>query len=195
VNELGAFRWAIRGALALAPAVVVGVFAGTWEAVVVAIAGVAAVAAWTQLRRRPSPRITGAPPRLGPPDERRLLVVAGDALGDERLPDVVANAVAGGPAHVFLLAPVEVSATAHWTNATDGAHAEAARLARDAAAALQGIPVETAVVDDEPLQAVEDALRSFGPDEILVVTRGERSELARRARERFAVPVGHTVLS
>ena len=54
--------------------------------------------------------------------------------------------------------------------------------------------------DANPLQAMEDALRTFGADEIIISTHPEgRSHWLERgvvvhARERFAVPITHVVV-
>ena len=54
--------------------------------------------------------------------------------------------------------------------------------------------------DGDPLQAMEDALRTFGPDEIVISTHPEgRSNWLERgvvsaARERFDVPITHVVV-
>ena len=49
--------------------------------------------------------------------------------------------------------------------------------------------------DTDPVQAIEDALRTFPADEVLVVTRPDddaswlEQDSAQEARERFGVPV------
>ena len=54
--------------------------------------------------------------------------------------------------------------------------------------------------DADPLQAIEDAVRTFGPDEIIISTHpAGRSHWLERgivagARERFAVPITHVVV-
>ena len=54
--------------------------------------------------------------------------------------------------------------------------------------------------DADPRQAIEDALRTFGADEIVISTRPEgRSNWLERgvvdsARQRFAVPITHVVV-
>ena len=54
--------------------------------------------------------------------------------------------------------------------------------------------------DAEPLQAMEDAVRLFGADEIIISTHPEgRSHwlehgIVDAARERFAVPITHVVV-
>lgn len=194
MSETGAFRFLVRGALALLPAVVVGAFAGLWPALIVALLGLGAAAAWAAVRWRPSPQIKTVPKRFGPADELRLLVVANDALGDARLPEIVARASRGAHVRVFLLAPLAVPDLQRWTSSTDAAHATLTRRLTDAAQTFTAAAVETAVADDEPLQALEDALSTFGPDEVLIVTREPHSELARQAYARFALPVSHVVL-
>jgi GABA permease len=56
------------------------------------------------------------------------------------------------------------------------------------------------VGDSEPLQALEDALRTFAPDEIVISTHPPgRSHwlekgIVEAARQRFAVPITHVVV-
>jgi hypothetical protein len=63
-----------------------------------------------------------------------------------------------------------------------------------------GIDARGEIGDAEPLQAIEDALRTFGADEIVISTHPEgRSHwlergVVARARERFAVPITHVVV-
>ena len=63
-----------------------------------------------------------------------------------------------------------------------------------------GIEARGEVGDSDPLQAIEDAMRTFGPDEIVISTHPEgRSNWLERgvvtgARERFTVPVTHVVV-
>jgi len=60
--------------------------------------------------------------------------------------------------------------------------------------------VETEVGDTDPVQAIEDALRRFPADEVIVVTRpGDEAswlekDSAEAASERFGVPVTHLVV-
>ena len=63
-----------------------------------------------------------------------------------------------------------------------------------------GVNARGEVGDAEPLQAIEDALRTFGADEIIISTHPEgRSHWLERgvvqeARERFVVPITHVVV-
>jgi GABA permease len=63
-----------------------------------------------------------------------------------------------------------------------------------------GISARGEVGDADPVQSIEDALRTFGPDEVIISTHPEgRSHWLERgvvetARERFAVPITHVVV-
>jgi GABA permease len=63
-----------------------------------------------------------------------------------------------------------------------------------------GIDAEGEVGDTDPVQAIEDALRTFQPDELVISTHPEgRSKwlergVVERARERFALPLTHVVV-
>jgi hypothetical protein len=62
------------------------------------------------------------------------------------------------------------------------------------------VSAEGEVGDADPIQAIEDALRTFGADEIIISTHPEgRSQwlergVVRKARERFDVPITHVVV-
>ena len=63
-----------------------------------------------------------------------------------------------------------------------------------------GIEARGEIGDGDPLQAIEDALRTFAPDELVISTHPEgRSNWLERgvvtgARDRFALPVTHVVV-
>ena len=63
-----------------------------------------------------------------------------------------------------------------------------------------GIEASGEIGDGDPLQAIEDALRTFAPDELIISTHPEgRSNWLERGvvestRERFALPVTHVVV-
>ena len=66
--------------------------------------------------------------------------------------------------------------------------------------ASDGVQAQGEIGDGDPLQAIEDALRTFGADEIVISTHPEgRSNWLERnvvgaARERFDVPITHVVV-
>jgi hypothetical protein len=80
----------------------------------------------------------------------------------------------------------------------DRAREEAARRAQRVAQAVPADVVEVAVGDPDPLVAVEDALRRFSADELVIVRRPDEEATwlerdALRAFDRFGVRVVHVV--
>src|ERR671937_274516 len=105
-------------------------------------------------------------------------------------------------AEVLVVAPALASPVKHWVSDVDSARAAAQERVRSSVARLAetGLVVRGEVGDQDPLQAIEAALRTFGADEILISTHPEgRSHWLERgvvaaARERFAVPITHVVV-
>ncbi len=130
---------------------------------------------------------------------RRILVVTTAAVPEAEVESVV-RAHAGEDAEVYVVAPAsKISWLDRLTNAEDDARADAADRANAASEAAPGEQVEAHVGDVEPLQAIEDALRTFPADEIVVLTAPDEQAtwleagLGEAARERFSVPVTHLV--
>jgi hypothetical protein len=90
----------------------------------------------------------------------------------------------------------------HWVSDDDQARDDAQeRLVRSLTRLKEvGIEARGEIGDGEPLQAIEDALRTFGADEIIISTHPEgRSNWLEKgvvsgARARFAVPITHVVV-
>jgi nucleotide-binding universal stress UspA family protein len=175
----------------------------TWLGVVVFVA-LTAAAAWLWLRSRsdePAQRTEVS--RLSGEDEHRILVVANETVGGEELLTILRRKAEGVQTRVLVVCPALNSQLRTWASDEDGARAAAqqrldaslARLRREA-----GIEAEGEVGDGDPLQAMEDALRTFGADEIVISTHPEgRSHWLERnvvgaARERFTVPITHVVV-
>lgn len=112
----------------------------------------------------------------------------------------VVRAHAGDDAEVQVIAP---ASTISWldrlTNAEDDARADATERAEAASKELPGEQVEAHGGDVDPLQAIEDALRMFPADEIVVLTAPNEEEtwleagLGEKTRERFSASVTHLV--
>jgi hypothetical protein len=136
------------------------------------------------------------------PDVHRILVVANETLGGKALHDEVSRRVAERPTEVLVVAPALASALAHWTDAEDAAREAAAIRVRETCAALAGLGVEARgeVAADDPLRAVEDALRMFGADEIVVSTHPPDTSnwlergVVDRLREFYEIPIVHVVV-
>jgi hypothetical protein len=162
-----------------------------------------ALAVWRWVKSRsdePRERTVIAP--RGREDERRILVVANETVGGEELLAILRSKSEGVQENVLVVCPALNSQVRTWTSDEDGARAAAqARLdASLARLASDGIQAEGEVGDGDPLQAMEDALRTFGADEIVISTHPEgRSNWLERgvvsaARERFDVPITHVVV-
>jgi hypothetical protein len=89
-------------------------------------------------------------------------------------PSELRDALGGDVGEIHVVAPAVKQSRLQWlTNAEDDARAEAERTAEEVASATEGEAehVEAEAGDSDPLLAVEDALRTFDADEIVVVTR------------------------
>jgi nucleotide-binding universal stress UspA family protein len=161
------------------------------------------VALWWVFRRgeEERPRQTTTR-RRGGKDERRILVVANETVGGETLRDTIRQRAAGHRANVLVVSPALNSPLRHWVSDEDEARAQARQRLDASLARLResGIDANGEIGDGEPVQAIEDALRTFGADEIIISTHPEgRSHWLERgvvtnARERFAVPITHVVV-
>jgi hypothetical protein len=133
---------------------------------------------------------------------KRLLVVATVPVEDSVLRNRVEEH-AGSEAEVRIVAPAADLSPLQWlATDEDEAREEAAGIARSAEEAVQPAAgrVETEVGDPDPVRAIEDALRQFAADEVIVVTRpGDEAgwlekDSAEEASERLGIPVTHLVV-
>jgi hypothetical protein len=194
------FLWLTIGYFAAI--VVASLVGGRWWGVGVFV-GLTAVGAWFSLRKEETGEMTRAiPARDSAPDERRILVVANETVGGRTLRQTIREKTEGARSQVLVVSPALNSPLKHWVSDEDSAR-EAAQRRLDASLARlaeDGIRARGEVGDAEPLQALEDALRTFGADEIIISTHPEgRSHwleqgLVTKARERFTVPITHVVV-
>jgi hypothetical protein len=131
---------------------------------------------------------------------RRLLVVITAEVADGALRGLV-RSLGGDDAEMLVVAPASGISRLDWlTNAEDDAHAEAASIADKAAAATPTTNVEAQVGDSDPLRAIEDALRTFPADEIIIVTRPDdqagwlEEGSGETAQARISLPVTHVTV-
>jgi GABA permease len=134
--------------------------------------------------------------------ERRILVVANETVIGRELRECIRSKAEGGDEKVLVVSPALNSPLRHWVSDEDGARVQAQQRLDASLAALRSVGVDAAgeIGDGDPLQAVEDALRTFGPDEVIISTHPvgrshwlERGIIA-EARQRFAVPVTHVIV-
>jgi hypothetical protein len=200
-SEAEAFRFLI-GAIVYFAAIAIASALGGWKAGVPVFAVLSAVVFWLWLRARRAERPIRTAPRPHAPGERRILVIANETVGGRTLRDMIRQRSEGVRAEILVVTPALNSPLRHWASDEDDARAAAqerldASLERLAAV---GLRARGEVGDGDPLQAIEDALRTFGADEIILSTHPEgRSHwlergVVQKARERFAVPITHVVV-
>jgi hypothetical protein len=182
--------------------IVAGAAIGTWVGVAVFVV-LTAAAVWFWLRSRSNePALKPSVPRVGSDDERRILVIANETVGGEELLTILRSKAAGVSEQILVVCPALNSQVRHWVSDEDGARAAAQARLDASLAQLQrdGVQAQGEVGDGDPLQAMEDALRTFGADEIVISTHPEgRSNWLERnvvgaARDRFDVPITHVVV-
>lgn len=186
--------------VAAAAVIVVAALINTWVGLAAFIAIVIA-AVWYLSRGREERAAPLRPTVPSPENEHRILVIANETVGAGALRDCIRKKSEGVRENVLVVAPALSSPVRHWASDEDPGRGDAqARL--DASLALlrdAGISARGEIGDSEPLQAVEDALRTFGADEIIISTHpeGKSNWLERgvvgEARERFAVPITHVI--
>jgi GNAT superfamily N-acetyltransferase len=135
--------------------------------------------------------------------KRRILVIANETVEGDVLHGAIRYRARGdGPAEVLVIAPALNSRLRHWLSDEDDARQEAElrlvacveRMAR------VGVTATGLVGDGDPLQAIEDGLRLFPADEIVIATHPEgRShwlarDLVAKARSRYPQPILHVVV-
>jgi GABA permease len=150
----------------------------------------------------------GSLPRTVPvgssPDARhRLLVVANETVGGGALLEEIRNRCRGRECEVLVITPALVgSRAAHWASDVDQAIEQARERMELSLAAIRGLGLraEGEIGDSDPNVAIEDALRLFPADEVVISTHPpERSRwlergVVERAREQIELPVTHVVV-
>jgi hypothetical protein len=135
---------------------------------------------------------------------RRLLVVTTGPADEAVLREELRPHTGGDDSEIHVVATATELSRLQWlASDEDRARAKAAKAARKTTKALEETSeVEDAEVGDpDPVQAIEDALRTFPADELLIVTRpGEEAawlekESPEEAFQRFDLPVTHLVLT
>jgi hypothetical protein len=198
-SEEEAFRFVI-GALAYFGAIAGAAVIDKWAGLVMFIVLTAALLViWARARRDEAPIRTA--PRPSGENERRILVIANETVGGEMLRKMILSKAEAVDEQVLVVVPALNSPLRHWASDEDDARAAAAaRLERSLQRLKEGgVEATGEVGDGDPLQAMEDALRTFGADEIIISTHPEgRSHwlergVVEKARERFMVPITHVV--
>jgi GABA permease len=199
-SEAAAFRfvWLTIGYCAL---IVIGSIINFWLGLAVFIV-LTAVALWAVFARGRTEAPVRQAPAASPAGEYRILVVANETVGGSALLTEIRTRSEGHRAVILVVCPALNSPLKHWVSDEDDARANAqGRLDRSLAAMRSdGVEADGEIGDGDPIQAIEDALRTFRPDELIVSThpQGRSHWLERgvidRARERFDLPLTHVVV-
>ncbi len=130
---------------------------------------------------------------------RRLLVISNATCTGAELFREIRERAEEADTEVLIVAPALTSRLHYWLlDLTEGIADAQARLAISLEhCGAAGITARGALGDANPLQAIDDAVRVFHPDEIIIATHppGRSNWLERdvvtKARQRFAIPITH----
>lgn len=201
-SEVQAFHFVLVTVAAFAVIALAGLLGGPWAGVP-AGAAVAGAVALFYLRRGPAERpVRTAPAHAGAEDERWILLVANETPAEERLAEEIERAAAGYRTRVRVVCPALTSPVRQWASDLDAARAQAERRLDQTLSRLHalGIEADGEIGDEDPLRAIEDVLRTFGADEIIIATHPEarsgrlERHVVTRARERLALPITQVVI-
>jgi len=201
-TEADVFRLVVvivgAAALVVAVALITKPVWGILLAVLLILVGIGAV--W-RVTRGSEPREIAAPRSTD--DTRRILVVANQTAAGRELLEEIRNRCRGGDCEVLLVSPALVgSRSQRWASDIDeGLDLARERMARSVTA-LRGVGVEVRaeVGDPDPNMAIEDALRMFPADEIVISTLppGESKwlehDVVERTRREVDLPMTHVVV-
>jgi hypothetical protein len=136
-------------------------------------------------RSKPQPRLEVAPSEDA--GHRVLVVALAEATPEsaQRIADIT-----GSPSDVRLVVPVPSHRLDRWLSAEDDARHEAeALLARSAGTLVAaGLPVSGSIGDADPAQALEDELRGYAADEVVLLTAGAKDPLG-KVEARIGLPL------
>ena len=134
--------------------------------------------------------------------QRRILVIANETVGGDELLALLGRKSVDVDEEVLLVCPALNSRVRTWTSDEDSARADAQSRLDTTLSRLTdaGVSARGEIGDGDPLQALEDALREFPADEIVVSTHPPgRSHwleqgVVEQARLRYDVPITHVVV-
>jgi hypothetical protein len=153
-------------------------------------------------RRRPLSEAAAQGRRAAPAGRRGVLVIANRTLEGEELRAELRRRAAGG-AELRIVAPILASRVHYIASDVDTELAEARERLAGALAWTQAEGLEATGIVGDPnaaLGAIEDELRVFGADEVLISTHPPgksnwlETGIVERLREELDIPVTHVVV-
>jgi hypothetical protein len=137
-------------------------------------------------------------------DAHRVLVLANQTVGGRALLEEIKKRCQGRRSEILVVVPALTSTPLeHWASDVDAALAEARQRLEDSLRAMQsaGLVARGEVGDHhEPNAALEDALRYFAADEVIISThppdksRWLERGVVDRARSEVPLPITHVVV-
>jgi hypothetical protein len=181
-GERSAYRFLLAVAFFAAILALAAAVGAVWAAVLGVLVTLVLLAV-DALGHRRTRELRTAPAHVGPRDERRLLVLAQEPVPPDVLPELRASAD-----RLLVVAAPEVGPAHRLVSDTDDARREAQRRVETTVAALRALDADVSGVvgDEDPVRALEDALRTFGGDAIAVAAP---PRVVAQVRERYALPV------
>jgi hypothetical protein len=201
-TEAEAFSFVIAVLALFVAVALVGILWNGWAALV-AFVVLAPIVGYRYFRSDPKVVEPAVWDRRRDADGRhRILVVANETVAGRSLRDEVVRRAGEGESEVLVVTPALNTRIRHWTSDEDRARAAAQERLDESLGALRAAQVEASgsIGDDDPIQAIEDSLRVFAADEIVISTHplGRSNWLERgvveRAREKFDCPIAHVVV-
>lgn len=144
-----------------------------------------------------------APPRAREGRPNRILLLANETVGAEGVMNTIKDLAGGEHAEVFVVAPALTSSVLKFAAGDVDEAIEAARLRLTSSVHVlreMGFDATGEVGDSDPSLALDDALRRFDADEVVISTHPpDRSkwlemDVVERARDRLSLPVTHVVV-
>jgi hypothetical protein len=200
-SEEDAFRFTLIVLALLAPVVIVAVAFSTEAALALAGGLAAGLLIGLFVLKRDEPRAKASLRPRRDDGTHRVLVVANQTLCGRALYSEIGQR-RRDDTELRVVVPALNSKLKHWTNEEDGARETARRRLSDILAELrgEGFDAQGDIGEDDPIQAMEDTLRLFPADEVIVSTHPPgrsnwlEHDVIARAQERFDVPVVHVVV-
>lgn len=189
-SERDAFWLTVAGVAIIVASLLVGWLLDVWAGVAlfvvaVIVAGTAYLRSPDPARRRSLEEAESESHFYRGPGPKHVLVIANETLGGEELRRRLAGH--DGDLEVDVLAPV-LTSHVHFTVSDIDTETEQARGRLRSSLEwmrAQGVHARGAIGDPNPITAIEDQLRSFGPDEVIVVTHPEQTWQERAELERL----------
>ena len=206
-SETDAFRLALGGAGLTAASLAVGATIDPFAGGALFVGGLIGTFIWEVStddpdRRRPLREAAAEGRRTSSPSGRRVLVVANRTLQGDELAETLRRR-GEHDSELRVVAPIVVSRT-HYLASDVDKELEEARRRLDAAlerARAEGIRASGKVGDPNvALGAIEDELRRFAADEVLISTYPQgmsnwlETGIVRRLREELDIPVTHVIV-